>query len=191
MNRPPLPRSGAARVRAIGIDPAMNSTGVAWSGGISLLEPPKQAGSGMARLAWIRDAIGSVLRLARPHVVVMEGPSLGQKRGSSQTWSLGMFGGVLRLAIWDSGVPVVEVAPGTLKVYATGTGKGGKEGVYAEAIRRFGYNGSSFDEADALILYAMAMDAFGSPIVELPQTHRRALDSVTWPDLNLQPAQGR
>ncbi len=172
--------------RAMGIDPAMNSTGVVYPGRssepvIQLYRPPKESADGMARIAWMRRWLSSLLRVVKPDVVAIEGYSMGSK--GRAVFNIGEFGGVMRFTIWEAGATIVEVPPATLKVYATGSGTAEKDAMIAEAIRRLGYAGSNRDEADALWLYAMAMDAYGAPIAQLPETHRRAIKPDQWPTI--------
>ncbi|MDN5726076.1 MAG: hypothetical protein L0G99_09135, partial [Propionibacteriales bacterium] len=82
------------------------------------------------------------------------------------------------------GVPVVEVAPTSLKKYATGKGNAGKDEVILRSARRYGnaYPCSNNDEADAFILAAMGMRHLGHPIEDgLPQVQVDALAKVRWP----------
>jgi Holliday junction resolvasome RuvABC endonuclease subunit len=174
--------------RVMGIDPALNSTGVVYPGPdgapvIQLYRPPKESADGMARIAWMRRWLSSLLRIVKPDVVAIEGYSFGSK--GQAVFNIGEFGGVMRFTIWEAGAAIVEVPPATLKVYATGSGNAEKDAMIAEAIRRLGYAGSNRDEADAAWLFAMAMDAYGAPIAELPQTHRRAVTQKPelWPTI--------
>ena len=131
------------------------------------------------RLAWLRDAILAETMAA--DLVVLEGYSYGSHNQSHQ---LGELGGVIRLALHEARRPFVTVAPTTRMAYATGKGQATKEACLAEAVRRFGYDGASTDEADAMTLLAMALDAYGRPeAIPMPQTHRAALAAVAWPRL--------
>lgn len=85
--------------------------------------------------------------------------------------------------LYNLGVPVVAVAPKSLKKYATGAGNAPKEAMVAAAIRRLPHvdTGDQPDRVDALWLAAMGADHLGAPLVDLPATHRAALDGVQWP----------
>lgn len=179
----------------LALDPSLTATGYAigTTGGhqagsegdraaqvnLGTLTPGAAQGKGLDRLVWLRDR---ALSLAAPaDLVVLEGYSYASK--GRAIISLGEFGGVLRVALMEAGVPFVEVSPNGRAKFATGRGNASKEQVMAEAIRRLGYAGHDNNEADALWLYAMAADAYGAPLVAMPQTHRAALDAVAWPDL--------
>jgi crossover junction endodeoxyribonuclease RuvC len=89
--------------------------------------------------------------------------------------------------LWAWKIPCVVVSPSQLKTYALGKGSGkgtDKDWVLAAVVRRYlevAIAGN--DEADALVLAAMAADHYGHPVVTVPETHRRALATVSWPDL--------
>lgn len=134
---------------------------------------------GCERLQYLRDR---VLRLAAcADLVVIEGYAYASGQGAHQ---LGELGGVIRLALYEARLPVVELPPATLKRYATGTGNAKKDQVLAAAIRRLGYEGHINDEADALWLLHAALDHYGQPLaVTLPAAQREALAKVVWPEL--------
>lgn len=158
------------------IDLSLRSTGWANESGSGILVPPKALGLGMERNNWIMRQV--LEKGAGADVLVIEGFSYGSEgRGVIDRAELR---GIVLWALWSKGIPYVDVPPSSLKMFATGVGKGKKEAIFAEAIRRLGYTGSSNDEADALWLRAMACAAYGQPIVELPQTHSRGLAKINW-----------
>jgi Holliday junction resolvasome RuvABC endonuclease subunit len=86
--------------------------------------------------------------------------------------------GVLRMTAYDAGIPFREVNITHIKMFATGKGNANKDAMLAAAIRRFGYDGTSNDEADALILWHLCKRALGEGLRSLPQAHERCLDAV-------------
>jgi crossover junction endodeoxyribonuclease RuvC len=125
----------------------------------------------------------------KPHVAVMEGAYVGQQ---NNTMELAGLRTVVGQWLWARGVPYAVVAPATLKVYATGSGAtSGQNAVTKQDVRaaitatfgRLVHIGSD-DEADAVALLAMTLDHYGQPLVDLPDSHRRALKSVRWPDID-------
>lgn len=86
--------------------------------------------------------------------VVIEDVRWIVRGGHARTLLLGLRGVILRLAE-DYSVPVFEVPPNTLKLWATGSGRASKEMMVASAQQR-GYTGVSHDEADAMLLVAYA-----------------------------------
>lgn len=145
-------------MRIAGIDASLTSTGFARNYGVGaqrsgVIKPDGLFG--VERLQFILDQVASVTRLSE--IVLLEGYAYGAR---NQAHQLGELGGVLRLAFHQIGVRLVVVPPTKLKKFATGSGKGGKDHIFAEAIRRLGYEGSSHDEADALWLLEMGLHFF-------------------------------
>jgi Holliday junction resolvasome RuvABC endonuclease subunit len=104
----------------------------------------------------------------------------------NQAHQIGELGGVLRLAFFQAEIPTIVIPPTKVKMFATGSGKGKKEGPLAEAIRRLEYGGSKHDEADALWLLQMALTHYELPgAISLPKSHTRALVGVDWPPAEL------
>ena len=158
----------------VGLDLSLTSSGVATRDRAFTLPTTLR---GVERLAHLRSTI---LSLVGPlDLVVIEGYSYGSR--SSQAHALGELGGVIRLALHEGGIRYVIVPPKSVKKYATGKGNAGKEEMLTEAVRRLGYAGHSNDEADALWLRAMALDALGAPFVKMPEAHRIALTAIEWP----------
>jgi crossover junction endodeoxyribonuclease RuvC len=121
-----------------------------------------------------------VLQVAKDcDLAILEGYAHASQYQSHQ---MGELGGVVRLGLHQKEIPFVVVPPLTLKMFATGTGKGKKEGIFAECIRRLGYEGTSDDEADALWLLQMGIHAYDlHGKVTLPKSHLRALEKIEWP----------
>lgn len=122
--------------------------------------------------------------LWRPALVLVEGYSFGQgARGAvTRAHSTGEFGGVIRLRLHQRGITVVEVSPACRAKIATGKGNAPKSLVLVEAVKRLGFQGDSFDEADALWILQAALIRYGLPgAIRLPTAHLAALDGVDWP----------
>lgn len=176
-----------------GLDLSLTHTGIA-AGGITGAIKPKVRGC--ERLAFVRDEVMSHARRAR--LVVIEGYSMGTARQSSHAHGLGELGGVIRLALWEAGVPYAEVPPACLKRYATGKGNANK-GLVGECVTKR-WPDMSFDgddnRVDAWVLYQMGLayacgDLDGqcpeallpAGYVRVPATHRAGLAGVEWPSL--------
>lgn len=168
------------------LDLSLARTGYALpDGSAGVLVPPKGSDRGMARLAWIRDEAYRRVCVFAGHLVVIEGYAMGMGR-DAQNHAMGELGGVVRLKLYERGIPYVEVAPGSLKKYATGKGNAGKELVLVEAVKRLDYAGSDNNEADALWLRMMALDHYApgdSYVVRMPAANREALTKIVWPVL--------
>lgn len=175
-------------MRVLALDLSLTSTGVACPHGDTMRWVPPKGITGMERLDWARGCLADTLAVHDTDVVVIEGYSFGTARQASHAHALGELGGTVRLMLWQTSVPYVDVPPASLKKYATGKGNAKKELVLVEAVKRLGYEGSSNDEADALWLRAMALDAYGEPVVAMPQINRSAIDAVPWLELDPQEA---
>jgi crossover junction endodeoxyribonuclease RuvC len=163
--------------RILALDPSLTATGYVLPDGRPGVIRVRS--KGVQRLNHLRVVLTDTIASTRPTFAIVEGYSYGSHQGSHQ---LGEWGGVLRLALFDAGVPFVEAAPKVRATYATGKGNASKEAVLAEAVRRFNYQGNDNNEADALVLWCLAQDAAGTPAVVVPATHRRVLTSVEWPE---------
>lgn len=164
----------------LALDLSLTATG--WARSLTdygTLRPPKGQDRGLPRLAWIRDRVMELAEGA--DVAVVEGYAYARGQRAHQ---IGGLGGIVRLALHEAGMPLVDIPPATLKKLATGKGNASKDAVLAEAIRRLGYAGSDDNEADALWLFELARHALDLPgAVELPKAHRAALDPERWTDI--------
>lgn len=174
----------------IGIDPSLTSTGFVYLGeGGNIhsgrVTPKKMHGA--PRLHYIRDSILDVVQSALYYnhtvqLVGYEDYAMGGRTSKGRLFDIGELGGVLKLAIWEIGVDVLLVPPSNLKLFATGRGttrgknKVEKEDIIEAVASKWGYNIPKDDEADAFILYQMAMASSGGVgrMREGPQ--KRALD---------------
>jgi Holliday junction resolvasome RuvABC endonuclease subunit len=177
-------------MKVLALDLSLTSTGVALPACDVERWVPSTGLRGMERLDWFRSVLAQALAADMPDLVVLEGYSMGTARQASHAHALGELGGVLRHTLWRNQQPFVDVPPASLKKYATGKGNAKKELMLVEAVKRLGYDGSSNDEADALWLRAMALDAYGEPVVQMPQVNREATGAVVWPQLGAKACSG-
>ena len=168
--------------RILALDLSLTATGWCLDGETGLIKPKTR---GMERLDNILTDVLDTWRDRQPDVVVIEGYSFGSQGRS--VYQIGELGGVVRREFWRRRIPFIEVPPSTLKKYTTGKGNANKDAMLAAAIRRFGFAGVSNDEADAFLLWCMAMDAYGLGQVTVPKLQRAALDAVEWPVLEVEP----
>lgn len=110
---------------------------------------------GVKRLSDLRtkllSALGSrVLNIAKRDpsgvLVVFENYAF---QAHGQTFNIGEWGGVARLAIHDLGMPMIGVAPCKLKKFVTGKGNVEKGMIIKEVFRRWQAEPANNDEADA------------------------------------------
>lgn len=128
-----------------------------------------------ARLAAIVDAVLS--RIKQPRLVAIEGLALGSKTGlSAERCALHYM---VRVALWESKIPFVIVAPSSLKKFATGSGVGEKSLVIREVYRRWGVEAKDDNQADAATLSYIAKAWAGTtPESELTTFQRDVLKSL-------------
>jgi Holliday junction resolvasome RuvABC endonuclease subunit len=156
----------------MGLDLSLSQTGIATERAVLHLSTPASKMDGMGRLAHIRDTVMARVGADAITLVVLEGYSFASRTGGER---LGELGGIVRLALYESGTPYLEVPPTTLKMFATGRGNAKKPEVISGARERLDYTGYNDNEADALWLRAYGMATLGTPMVDLPKTHLRAL----------------
>lgn len=163
----------------IGLDLSLRNTGIAHADGSTETFQPTADGAtnyGMDRLCEIREHVGRVCNMTTHlELVIVEALAFD---GHDTKREQAMLAGLVRHFLFTQHLPFLLVAPNTLKKYATGNGQAGKVEMYQAAQKRFGYDGTSFDEADALWLRAIGWDLLGQPIVELPQAQHKALRTL-------------
>ena len=137
----------------LGIDPSLRSTGLVIIGEnsprIRRITPTKLRGT--ERLQYHRDALREIL----PGCVgaCIEGPSYNS---INRAHDIGRLHGVLLLELADHQIPIHEVPPSNLKLFATGHGDSSKELVKATANEQWNLQLTCDDETDALWLSYLA-----------------------------------
>ena len=165
-------------LRVLAIDPSLRRNGLCISDGTTwLLEPDGR--TGVQRLSYLRDQVEEIIESYQPHVVMLENYAHGKGNRAHQ---IGEWGGVLRLLLHEMGRPVVQVAPKSLKVFATGSGAADKVAMVAAmseaAGRQFRKEG---DEADAFALCAMPFALIGAPWFPVAPELVQKLHKLDWP----------
>lgn len=173
----------------LGIDPSLTGTGLAFidhAGRVTdlLTITTKATGSGvkerLARFDSVMSEFGSILDFAES--VVIESPAYSSRSGHQHDRS-GLWWAIAG-AVIQSDLPLIEVTPTARACYATGKGNAAKDQVLANVVRRYpDADVQDNNQADALVLAAMGWHmTTGSPLVDLPQTHTRALAKVVRPE---------
>lgn len=179
------------RPLVIGLDMALGTSGIAGPGWTDTIRTGNLTGE--RRLSYITDGAASFYRNA--DFVAIEGAAysratqVGHDELSGLRW-------MIRVDLWRRGIPFAVINPDSRTIYATGkarwkdeqgrklTPKQVKGMVRDETAARYGVSltgTTRYDEADAYVLMAMAMDWLGHPLAEVPKTHARALKGVPWP----------
>lgn len=165
----------------LGIDPSLTSTGLSMSGQTISIRCDS---TGPKRLIEIRDQIMHTVRHNAIDCVSIEHYSYASR--NSQAHSIGELGGVLRVALYEAGVPTVEIPPTCRAKFATGKGNAGKPEVVSAISARTGIvwnGGDGADRCDAWVLEEMLRYKLGQSVIDWPKSHTDALEKVDWSPL--------
>lgn len=181
-------------MRIVGLDMSLTGTGVAVLERDELTGetmPPRtltlkskgKAGDDLLTRGYRVDLLRQDVALAARYAtfVIIEQPAFSQTGGSHHDRS-GLWWLVVR-DIQRLGIPVVEVAPTTLKKYVTGKGNASKMEVMAKMIRLMPQVEIANDnEADALALALMGARRYATALEpSLPLVNLEAMEKVRWP----------
>jgi hypothetical protein len=186
------PRPVTSAPKVIGLDVAMGITGVAGEGWTDYVKA--KGTSQHSRFEQQLNGIADHVRHAG--FVVIEGAAYGHNNQGAD--ALAAMRWMVRHYLWQRNIPYAVVTPGQRMIYAVGTaapvdpdtGKRLKGTDLKAVLRRavaetYGIDTegpAKFDEADAYILMAMGLHWLGWPLAVVPDSHRRALESVRWPE---------
>lgn len=158
----------------IGFDPSLTHSAAHWAPRAELLEgaifggygtfaiksEPKHFPHRLARLQEIRrQLLEHVHAITSKHgkgLMFVEGYSFGSTGG--QAMERAEWGGQLRLTMFDLGWDVIEVTPTMLKKYVTGKGHAEKDGMRMEVLKRWAYESTDNNDADAYALMRLGFD---------------------------------
>lgn len=151
------------RLPIAAIDPSLTSTGICYGTDAddwqTVTCKSKPRGGALVdriiRYEGIIEQVQRVLATVRPRVILIE--EYAYSSNQSGQMYLGEFGGLLRWHLIDYTPHVLEVAPTCLKKFATGKGNSPKDMVMAHVSQRWGKLFASNDEADAFVMYQMAL----------------------------------
>jgi len=166
-----------------GLDISLTSTG--WSCG-DVVTTVGSSFTGAERLHDIREKLLDLVRRCDYPGVVLEGYSFASK--TSRAHAIGELGGVLRLSLWEMGIPFVEIPPTVRAKFATGKGNAGKNEVISAISARTGivWSGKGADDqCDAFILEEIGLAALGMSRYEWPKENRQILDKYDWTELEV------
>lgn len=140
-------------MKVMGIDPSLNSTGLALVDGSTATLKQKPA-DGDYRLVKIRCAIqGRVQPPSRPDLVVME----DLPRNAMGAGITGQVQGIIREVLQANRVPYLLVSAATLKKFGSGSGRADKAGMRAAWLEYSGVDNPRDDEVDAAWLRVLGI----------------------------------
>ena len=108
------------------------------------------------RILELSVRVADLVAEANPELIIIEGYSFGSQNAGEY---LGEYGGLLRAKLIDITHAVYEVAPTTLKKFATGKGNTKKDVMCAAIAKRWDVLFDSSDEYDAYAMWRMALMA--------------------------------
>lgn len=146
----------------LGIDPSLTATALCCieNGEPAYWHEYKPKAKGMERLDWlfskVSDVTGGPFVVKRPpiNLIAIEGYSYAS--AGRAVINMGELGGILRLLLYWSGHMWLEVAPPTLKKFATGKGNAPKDSIMLQVYKRWGFEAESNNVADAFVLSKIA-----------------------------------
>lgn len=143
-------------------------------------EPKASLAQRLDRIVDLANRIVDYVTIA--DIVAVEGPSLGQARQGGTFDRSGLWWLVVTKLAHER-VNVAEIPPAVVKKYSTGKGNASKDQVLLAVARRYPeYPVADNNQADALILAAMAARALNKPIEpSLPVLQATAVTRVAWP----------
>ena len=165
-------------MRALGLDLSLTSTGFSCSEIIGTLSTSHH---GTARLYELKKKLEDLLRQTNPDIVAIEGYSFGSR--NTQAHSIGEWGGVVRLTLWEKSIPFIEIPPTCRAKFATGRGNASKSEVMSSISARTGivWSGKGCEDmCDAWILEEMVLAKNDASKFEWPALNMAALDKVPW-----------
>ncbi|MFG3349547.1 hypothetical protein ACGF1Z_31375 [Streptomyces sp. NPDC048018] len=188
-----LPAAGTTWPTVYGLDLSLNSTGISNGATAEALIPKNLTGHD--RLEFHRRSVQERIP-DETSLVVMEGPamSVGYRPGVEEMTYLR---GLVKHDLWRRRIPIAICYPQHRIIYATGVANpakhlppsqrktAAKAMVRDVAVERYNVpceGRGRYDQADAVILAAIGLHWLGYPLAVLPDTHRRALDGVAWPE---------
>lgn len=147
----------------MGIDPSLNSTGLAMVDG-SLATLKQKPIDGDYRLVKIRLAIvRAISHPARPDLVVME----DLPRNAMGAGITGQVQGVIREVLQNNKVPYILVSAATLKKFSSSSGRADKKQMREAWLQLSGEDNPRDDEVDAACLRLLGQYLVGeSPFAE-------------------------
>ncbi|MFE2179029.1 hypothetical protein [Streptomyces sp. NPDC059455] len=190
---PSVQGQGEWQPRVIGLDLSLTSTGVAGTDWAKALRPGRRRSH--ERMDWLCGHIR--VGVEEADLVVVEGAAYAQG-GQAGHHELAGLWWLVTQGLWRHRIPYAVANPHHRTIYATGRANPAQDWARKErsrvakgmvrsvAVERYGVEcvgPGRYDQADATVLAAMGLDWLGYPTVPVPDTHRRALEAVRWPDL--------
>lgn len=164
----------------VGLDPSLSSTGIALGPGLdahTIVTKPGDYGTTVAgRAARVTAIARRVIDLTEPGaLVVIESPGFSRGAEPGAHLRAGLWW-LLIVELFDQGCEVIEVAPTTLKKFATGRGNADKADMRMALYQRAGLDLRDDNQVDAWWLREVGLQLAGHPdALTLPKPQVAAL----------------
>lgn len=161
----------------VGLDPSLTGTGIAYQGGSeSVLTPKGKTLRGqLTRMQVIASRVAQ--RTPDGALVVIEAPSFGSNYPGHH--AIAGLWWILAATLTSKGCPLVQVAPSSLKLFATGNGRAKKDGMRAAWLERTGADIADDNRVDALWLRQVGLCLLGDPeALDLPARQLAAIEGL-------------
>lgn len=165
-------------VRVVGLDPSWTSFGIAYPDGhLGRVRTTPAIDDDMRLEVLTAAAVGAAVDA---DLAVIEGYSYGSKQARER---LGYLGETLRSKLRKIGTPYIDVAPTTLKMFATGRGNATKSEMRQAAHEILGIDEAvSHDEADAAWLREIGLVLTGQSKRLRPSKNAQAIADLELPE---------
>jgi len=166
----------------VGLDMSLTATGFCMKSGAVLnidtvKTTPKSAPDDLARLRFIANEVMSRIPLDVKMVCIEDYFTPSNRAQIGAAIKLVSLGTVMRMALYEAGLPFYVVAPSQMKKFATGKGVGQKNIVVREVYKRWGVDAKDDNQADACILAHIA-EAIVLGFEDLPKYQNEVVKKV-------------
>lgn len=165
-------------MKLLGLDISLTSTGYSINEKTGIISTKTK---GPERLSIVSKNVLQLCVDEKIECVILEGYSFASR--NSQAHSIGELGGCIRMALWESNIPYIEVPPTSRAKFATGKGNAGKTEVISAISSKTGlvFSGAGADdECDAWVLEQMGLQKIGLSNYLWTKEQLSALEKIDW-----------
>jgi crossover junction endodeoxyribonuclease RuvC len=169
-------------INIAGIDPSLTSTGISTSAGTEVIKTTLR---GASRLSAVSRGVIELCENLNIDLVIIESYSFASR--NSQAHSIGELGGCIRMLLWESNIPFIDIPPTSRAKFATGKGNAGKSEVISAISSKTGIlfsGGSADDECDAWVLREMGIVKIGESQYSWTKEQLSSLEKIDWSPLD-------
>ncbi len=164
---------------SVGLDMSLSATGVCVKDGVSIMldtikTTPKNFRNDLARLRHIVDATLMRIPANVTMVCIEDYFTPANKAQLGAAIKLVALGTLMRMAMYEKGIPFYVVAAGQIKKFVSGKGSAPKSIIVREVYKRWGVEASDDNQADACVLAHIAEGL----MVEVPEGRLKFQEEV-------------